>query len=141
MRVAEDVLTRVLRDTDISGRCWLWNGRRNGHGYGRIETTAGEHYVHRLVYEWSFGPLGDRVVLHACDTPNCVNPAHLHAGTQADNARDMWKKGRGRSRCVHAGKTHCVRGHEFTVENTRVNRLGHRYCRTCHRERNRKGRN
>lgn len=30
-------------------------------------------------------------------------------------------------------QTHCIHGHEFTPENTRVTRKGHRQCRTCDR--------
>ena len=36
--------------------------------------------------------------------------------------------------------THCKQGHEFTEENTLVTKRGHRSCRTCNREGDRKRR-
>jgi hypothetical protein len=39
---------------------------------------------------------------------------------------------------VNARKTHCVNGHAFTPENTRVNSDGSRHCKACERASNRR---
>ncbi|MGH3427449.1 MAG: helix-turn-helix domain-containing protein [Mycobacteriales bacterium] len=41
-------------------------------------------------------------VLHHCDNPPCVRPDDLFTGTQLDNVRDMFKKGRAFSQ-LHPG--------------------------------------
>lgn len=65
-------------------------------GYGRFRvasyTLVG---AHRFSYELHIGPIPSRMcVLHTCDTPNCVNPAHLFLGTHSDNMKDMYAKRR-----------------------------------------------
>jgi hypothetical protein len=62
-------------------------------------------YAHRFSYQLHYGGLtADRVICHTCDNPPCVNPAHLFAGSVADNNRDMWRKGRGAGLDPHNGK-------------------------------------
>ncbi len=81
--------------------CRLWTGMVNPRGYGLIYTSGSGRrkrlFAHRVSWELANGEIpGDLCVLHRCDNPPCVNPAHLFLGTQADNMRDMDEKGRRR---------------------------------------------
>lgn len=80
--------------------CWLWKSTTNKHGYGLIAVGGkgeGQLLAHRVAWEIANGPIpkGTWVVMHTCDTPTCVNPAHLKLGTQSDNLLDMRAKRRG----------------------------------------------
>lgn len=80
--------------------CIPWVGPTNEHGYGRSTTKGIRSYAHRRSYcEYNNLNLSDirgRTVMHKCDNPVCINPEHLVLGSQADNVKDMDRKGRRR---------------------------------------------
>jgi hypothetical protein len=92
------VETRFWRFVKKTNTCWLWTGATTAFGYGLINAggRAGKTTrAHRISYTLHVGPIpAGLCVLHRCDTPACVNPAHLFLGTYDDNNKDMKAKGR-----------------------------------------------
>lgn len=76
--------------------CWPWTASRANNGYGKFRDDSGRRIgAHRFSWILHNGPIPEGLcVLHRCDNPICVNPAHLFLGTFHDNALDKAAKGR-----------------------------------------------
>lgn len=77
------------------GKCWVITTRFGPAGYGLISVYNKRVLCHRFSYELEYGPIPEGLdILHKCDNPPCVNPAHLFAGTHKENMNDRDRKGR-----------------------------------------------
>ena len=86
---------RLLSRIDQNGgpdSCWIWTGRVDGRGYGKLRTDYVEGIAHRLVYEAMVGPIPEGLDLdHLCRIKLCVNPAHLEPVTRKVNTQRAFK--------------------------------------------------
>lgn len=109
-----DPIARFWSRVDRSGgpdACWPWIRRGDSLvtrcSYGAAMFDGRRVLTHRFAYEVTKGPIPDGlIILHACDNPPCCNPAHLRAGTYADNTRDMMTKGRAATGSRSGAHTH-----------------------------------
>lgn len=87
-----------LRDSDIKRfwdkvnkdaphGCWEWTAATLiSGGYGAFRHRHVTLRAHRVSYYLANGELEEgKVIIHKCDNPKCVNPAHLGQGTQKEN--------------------------------------------------------
>lgn len=99
--------------------CWECKTAINKAGYPGIWDAEEnkKKLSHRYSYEIHNGKIDESMyVMHTCDNPRCVNPAHLVVGTPKDNYDDMIQKGRG-VRVFGKGENHPNR--KLSEENVR----------------------
>lgn len=100
----------------------------NADGYAIVHHRSLGQFAHRVVTILKKGPIPPgKMACHDCGNHGCVNEDHLYIGTMKQNARDTVNHGRH----LEANKTHCIHGHPFDEENTRVCKKGKRHCKTC----------
>jgi len=75
--------------------CLIWQGRRSKDGYGVLRWRGEMDLAHRVAFKLAHGPIPEGLhILHRCDTPPCILPSDIFAGTPAENTQDAVAKGR-----------------------------------------------
>jgi hypothetical protein len=99
--------------------CWPFlTGAGNRKGYRLFWIGGGRGFTpaHRYSYEVHKGPIPDGLwILHSCDNPRCVNPAHLRAGTALENSQDARERHRG----IGAPRGHANGASKLTEDDVR----------------------
>lgn len=90
-----NVFAWVMPGQPPTDGCWDWSGVVNADGYGILTVNSGNVVASRASYKIHHGEIPEGLfVLHSCDRPVCVNPAHLRLGTKTENMADMVSRGR-----------------------------------------------
>jgi hypothetical protein len=135
-QIRGDIEARFWSFVDRRGddECWPWTGLHHKSGHANFTVGGKRVPAHRWAYERFVGPIPDGLEIdhvkdNGCTRRDCVNfLRHLEPVTSRVNTL------RGDSPpAQNARKTHCIHGHEFTPENTRMDG-NRRRCRQCGRE-------
>lgn len=99
-------------------------------GYGAIWNGKRAQEAHIAAYERLVGPVPEGLQLdHLCHVRSCWNPSHLEPVTCRTNLL------RGVGVSARAAKaTHCPYGHAYSGDNLYIYPDGHRGCRACNRD-------
>lgn len=102
--------------------CWIFEGRRDDDGYGRV----GLRKAHVVSWEQAKGPVPEGKFLdHLCKRRDCCAPHHLEPVTKSENE---FRK----DYSYLARRKKCPAGHDLNI-NAVVTKYGGRVCRSCNR--------
>lgn len=128
--------TRWGADYPIQGRVLRQHVQTNGYRYVSltVDGKVRRAQVHTLVLEAFVGlrPAGHQARHLDGDRLNNAL-SNLAWGTVSTNLRDKTRHGTDHN----ARKSHCPAGHPYDEANTYRTKKGKRFCRACHRERER----
>lgn len=135
INLGADTLRRIFAKIRITENgCWEWTGATQ-KTYGAIKVKKyrkSVYGVHRICYELVHGEQPRDLDIHhmvedGCIGPICCNPNHLKPTDRRAHLAELTPSN---PAYINAHKTHCQRGHEFTIENTAIV-SGGRKCRKC----------
>lgn len=97
--VFDRFILKIRVEENKRNPCWIWTGSKNKQNYGILffgENQKSRNVMaHRFSYEYYIGKIPENlIILHSCDNPSCVNPAHLSVGNSQENSLDRDIKGR-----------------------------------------------
>jgi len=141
MRQKQPIIKKFLQKITVSTThfyngtsCWEWTGYKDKAGYGRFTVNGNQIPTHRFSYEYYHGQIcPDLVVHHLCYNPACNNVSHLEERTRKANVLD---ENSSALAAINARKTHCIHGHEYTLENTSHEENNKRRCIICRKLKN-----
>lgn len=87
---------RFLCKVDTNGTCHEWQARVGTNGYGVFSWKSQNRQAHRIAYMIAneCDCPGTLRILHSCDNRKCCNPEHLSLGTESENNRQRYQRGR-----------------------------------------------
>ena len=118
----------IIEDRGYLTPCWISTRALQRGGYTKIGLNGKTLLTHRVSYMAFVGPIGIGLQIdHLCRVRACCNPEHLEPVTCSVNLL------RGETlQAEQVRRTHCPRGHEYTVANTYRRRdSAKRECWTC----------
>jgi hypothetical protein len=104
IKITELDVHRFFKKVRKTDTCWIWEGAKTKNGYGVFSLYGVQKGAHRVSFAMANpdvdvltmrrDPLKATYVLHSCDNPSCVNPAHLRLGSAGDNSADAKARNR-----------------------------------------------